>query len=390
MWSKEKLEKIIEKNLPEIKEKLFELNDYIAQHPELGSEEFESSKKIVNLLRAQGLEVIYPFDGMNTAFKASINAGKKKKMALLVEYDALPGIGHACGHCASGMASIMAALSLYLSRDEIDAQIDLVGTPDEEMNGMKCLMADHHVFDEYDFAAMVHMGGTNTLDVNFIALTGLTFQFRGEAAHAAQAPEKGRNALNAVRLLFDSVDMMRQHVIPEARIHGYVKNGGSASNVVPDYTEAEFLARAPHRDEVVDIVEWMKDCGRAAALATRTQVEIKPLGEPFFDLHISLQEKMVLKECFEDIGQELSHEKFVGSSDMGNVDYICPAFHPVVSIGQELNVHTLEFAGAMTDKRTHDGIVNGAKVLLHLIFKLYGNPARLEAIQKEHREYRGY
>ncbi|WP_206459927.1 amidohydrolase [Anaerovorax sp. IOR16] len=365
MWSKETLMRLIENNIPQVMDKIFELNDYIALHPELGSEEFESSKKIVNLLQNEGLDVIYPFDGMDTAFKASINKGKKNKVALLVEYDALPDIGHACGHCASGMASIMAGLSLYLSKDEIDAQIDLIGTPDEEMNGMKCLMADHHVFDEYDFAAMVHMGGTNTLEVDFIALTGLTFQFYGQAAHAAQAPEKGRNALNAVRLLFDSVDMMRQHVTSEARIHGYIKNGGNASNVVPDYTEAEFLARAPHTDEVKDIVDWMKDCGRAAALATRTEVKIQPLGEPFFDLHVSSEEKTILEECFKEVGLELSYEKFVGSSDIGNVDYICPAFHPVVSIGQELNVHTKEFADAMTNEQTHTGIVNGAKVLLN-------------------------
>ncbi|MEA4987493.1 MAG: amidohydrolase, partial [Anaerovorax sp.] len=357
-------------------------------NPELGSEEFKSSQKIVKLLQDEGLEVIYPFDGMATAFKTSINKGKKNKVALLVEYDALPNIGHACGHCASGMASIMTALSLYLSRDEIDAQIDLIGTPDEEINGMKCIMAKHHIFDEYDFAAMVHMGGVNTLEVNFIALTGLTFQFFGQASHAAQAPEKGKNSLNAVRLLFDSVDMMRQHVTSDARIHGYIKNGGNASNVVPDYTEAEFLARAPHRDEVKDIVDWMKDCGRAAALATRTEVKIQPLGEPFFDLHVSSEGKEVMRECFQELGLPLSSEKFIGSSDMGNVDYICPAFHPIVSIGQMLNVHTSEFADAMTDKRTHNAIVNGAKVLLHLIFKLYGNPEKLEAIRKEHQEYR--
>lgn len=392
MWNGESLNKLYDETIPMLAQDIFELNDFMARNPELGSSEFESSAGIVRLLRKYGLEVEYPFSGFETAFKAVVNPGRDKKAAFLVEYDALPELGHACGHCASGMASVMAGLALHSMADQLDVQIDIIGTPDEEMTGAKCYMTDLHVFDGYDFAAMVHMGGVSTIEVEFIALDGLAFRFKGQAAHAARSPQKGRNALNAIRLFFDSVDMMRQHVIPEARIHGYIKNGGAASNIVPDFTEAEFLTRAPRRDELSDITAWVQECARAAAMATRTEVEISQLGAPFHELYISEGGRELLAECFEELGQEICREKgsFVGSSDVGNVDYVCPAFQPIVSIGQNLDVHTAEFGEAMTDPRTHQAIIDGAKLLLKLTFKLYGDPGRLASIKAEHKAYRGY
>jgi len=392
MWNEELENKLYDEVIPKLKQDIFELNDFMACNPELGSYEFESAARIVQLMRKYGLEVEYPFSGLETAFKGVINPGKGKKAAFLVEYDALPEIGHACGHCASGMASVLAGLALNHVKDELDIQIDIIGTPDEEMTGAKCHMANLHVFDGYDFAAMVHMGGINTVEVDFIALDGMTFQFKGRPAHAARNPQAGRNALNAARLLFDSVDMMRQHIIPEARIHGYIKNGGVASNIVPDFTEVEFLTRAPKREELSDITAWVQDCARAASLATRTEVKIAPLGAPYHELYISEGGRALLTECFEELDQELCCEKgsFVGSSDVGNVDYVCPAFQPIVSIGQKFDVHTVEFGEAMTDPRTHQAIVNGAKLLLKLTSKLYGDPYRLASIKAEHKAYRGY
>ncbi|MDL2263778.1 amidohydrolase [Synergistaceae bacterium OttesenSCG-928-I11] len=382
------LEKKMLDSLGDYENEIFALNDYMAEHPEIGSREFESSKRIVELLRAYGMEVEYPFAGLPTAFRARINPGAKRRAALMAEYDALPEIGHACGHCASGSASVMAALALHDLQHELDFGIDLIGTPDEEMTGGKCYMADDGVFDGYDFAAMVHMGATTGFMSNIIALDGMLIRYRGVPAHAAGAPEKGRNALNAARLFFDAVDMMRQHVIPEARLHGYIRNGGSASNVVPEYSEIEFLSRAPMRKDLNDITEWVRECAHAAAMATRTKVEIEVLGKPFHDMYVSPPGAALITRIYGEMGLVMEERKGSGSSDVGNVDYVCPAFQTLMGIGQDLGTHTHEFGCAMTDPRTHTAIVNAAAFLLKLVAKLYADPALLESIQEAHRKYR--
>lgn len=372
-------------------EEVFGLNDYMAQNPETGSEEYKSSAAIVRLLREHGIETEYPFAGFETAFIGRINLEKKNRMALLTEYDALNGIGHACGHCASGSGSVLAALVFGEARDRLDFGVDIIGTPDEEISGIKCLMADKGVFDGYDFAIMVHMGGCTAAKVDFIALDGLGFKWHGQPAHAAGAPEKGRNALNAARLFMDATDMMRQHVIQEARLHGFIKNGGEASNVVPDFAEIEFLTRAPKRSDLNDITAWVKDCARAAALATRTEVEMFPVGAPFHELYVSELGRSLMESCFEDMG--LAYEKdsaMTGSSDIGNVDYRCPAFHPVVGIGKPYDPHTREFAEEMTKPGTHTAIVNAAEMMLRMAAKLYGNPELMQQLKAEHKAYRGY
>lgn len=372
-------------------EEVFGLNDYMAQNPETGSEEYKSSAAIVRLLRDHGIETEYPFAGFETAFIGRINPEKKNRMALLTEYDALNGIGHACGHCASGSGSVLAALVFGEARDRLDFGVDIIGTPDEEISGIKCLMADKGVFDGYDFAIMVHMGGCTAAKVDFIALDGLGFKWHGQPAHAAGAPEKGRNALNAARLFMDATDMMRQHVIQEARLHGFIKNGGEASNVVPDFAEIEFLTRAPKRSDLNDITAWVKDCARAAALATRTEVEMFLVGAPFHELYVSELGRSLMESCFEDMG--LAYEKdsaMTGSSDIGNVDYRCPAFHPVVGIGKPYDPHTREFAEEMTKPGTHTAIVNAAEMMLRMAAKLYGNPELMQQLKAEHKAYRGY
>lgn len=378
---------IIEKYANEI----VELNDYMADNPEIGGEEYKSSRRIVELLSNKGFEVEYPFAGLDTSFKASINKGKTKKAAILVEYDALRGLGHACGHCASGSISILAALVLNEMKDSIDAQIDIIGTPDEEMRGSKVVMANNSIFDGYDFAIMMHMHNKNFVYSGTLALDAYDFEFTGHPAHAAAAPWEGRNALNAIRLMFDAVDMMRQHVKDDVKIHGFIKNGGKASNIVPDYTSAEFCVRSKNRTYLDDISQWVMDCARAAALATRTELKITQVGEKYNELFRKATGDMVLEELYADLDiktVDLSHI-IGGSSDIGNVDYICPAFHPYISIGEDFGTHTVEFADSMKNDKTHDAILNGAEIVAKFIVRLYDEPELLERIKEEHRMNRG-
>lgn len=391
MLDEKQLKELLLPKIDSYREEINALNDYMAENPEIGSAEFHSSAAIVDLLRKHGIETEYPFAGFDTAFKGVINPEKKERMALLAEYDALRGLGHACGHCASGSSSVLAALALNEVRDQLDFGVDIIGTPDEEINGTKCLMADKGVFDGYDFAAMVHMGPFSTATSEFIALDGLGFKWHGQLAHAAAAPEKGRNALNAARLFLDATDMMRQHVIEEARMHGFIKNGGEASNIVPEFAEVEFLTRAPRREDLNDITAWVKDCARAAALATRTEVEMFPVGEPFHELYISKLGEKLMRESYDELGIPCANQSGMkGSSDIGNVDYRCPAFHPMMGIGIEENCHTQEFADAMTTQGAHDAIKNSASLLLCMTAKMYGNPQLLQQIKADHKAYRGY
>ena len=384
----EQLKEILLAKIREYAAQAFDLSDAMAREPEIGLEEFKSSRAIVDLLRSHGVEVEYPFAGFDTAFCGRIAPERERRMALLAEYDALRGLGHACGHCASGSSSVLAALAFRDLQEEYDFGVDIIGTPDEEFSGAKCLMAKDGIFDRYDFVAMVHMGPKTTADVAFIALDGIGLKWHGRSAHAAGEPWTGRNALNAAYLFMNMTDAMRQHIIPEARIHGIIKNGGSASNIVPELAEVEFLTRAPRRKDLDGITEWVKDCGRAAALATQTELELFPLCEPFYELYSSPLRKEAVEDCFRELGLAFSPEKGMsGSSDIGNADSRCPAFHPTMSIGKPYSCHTKEFAEAMPTEETHEAIVNAASVLALLTANLYGRPEVLEAIQAEHRAY---
>ena len=386
MWSKELQDRMWNEIIPSLEKELFQVNDHIARNPEIGSAEFETSALLVKTLRSHGVEVEYPFGGLPTAFRAILHPEGKKKAAWLAEYDALPGIGHGCGHCASGTASLLAFLAVKEVEEAFpDVRIDLIGTPDEEWGGGKVLLQKQGIFDDYDFAAMVHMNGKNQAKVDFYALDGMEFRFHGHPAHAAASPEKGRNALNAVRLLFDSTDMMRQHVIKEAILSGYIKEGGKASNIVPDYACANFVTRAPKRSQLDDITAWVKDCARAAALATRTTVEILPDGVDYDGYSVGPKKEKLMEECFRALGLSVSPaDGGCGSSDIGNVSSVCLTFHPMMSIGQDLEPHTHEFAAAMTDERTHRAISNAGKYLLELTRRLFSDEALLAQLKEEH------
>jgi len=381
--------KLINEILPALRQEVFALNDFMAQNPEIGDEEFESSKHIVDLLRSHGIETEYPFCGLPTSFKGVINPGKQPRACLVAEYDALPGLGHACGHCGSGSSSVLAALALNAVKDELPFGVDIIGTPNEEGVGRKEHLVQAHEFDGYAFAAMVHMNHENHSHPRFLALDAYVFEFFGKPAHAAAEPWAGNNAFNASRLFFDAVDMMRQHISPEARVHGVITDAGKAPNIIPDYVRIEFLTRAPARAELDPITDWVKDIARAAALATHTECKISLYGPPFHDLYVSPAGLALCSEIFEDMGLDYTSEaRNGGSSDIGNIDYVIPAFHPYMSIGHPYTVHTQEFADSMTSDGAHTAIANSGEYLTRLCLKLCLDPERLAVIKAQHDAYR--
>jgi amidohydrolase len=371
--------------IEEVQNEIIGLNDFLAQNPEIGGEEFKASSSIVDILRKYEIEVEYPFAGMDTAFRGIINKGKERKAVILAEYDALRGIGHGCGHCASGSISLLAALVLNSIKETIPAEIHLIGTPDEEMRGGKVTMANLGIFDEYDFAVMIHMSNKNAVYSGFLALDAYEFSFHGKPAHAASIPWEGRNALNAARLFMDATDMMRQHVKDDVRLHGYIKSGGDASNTVPHLAVVEMLVRAKDRVYINELSQWVMDCAKAASIATRTTWRVEQLGEKFDGLKRIRSGEKYLERIYKELNLPLTDmgDQTGGSSDIGNVSSICPAFHPYISIGEGLNGHTLEFAQAMTAESTHRAILDGGEIIARFIRDIYCTPGALEELQLE-------
>lgn len=373
-------------------EGILKLNDFLANNPELSGSEYNSSKKMVEFLENQSLDVEYPFAGIDTAFRAIVKGKDNKgpKIAILAEYDALPEIGHACGHCASGSISLLTGLILKDLKPYFKGEIHIIGTPDEEVYGSKITMVEKGVFDDFDYAIMMHMSNRNDASSKFVALNPLVIEFFGKTSHAASAPWEGRNAFNAMQLFFHATDMMRQHIKPDARLHGIVKDGGKAPNVVPDYAMAEFLVRANEMKYVEELTEWVIDCAKAAALATKTEAKISPLGPPYKDLAPNAVADKKLRDIFSSYGLEIIGEKEgVGSSDIGEISYVCPAFHPTIKVKEGIALHTKEFADEMIKDTAHKAIESGAKILSTFIMDTLLDDNLLEKIKEEHKKYRG-
>ena len=343
------------------------LSDDLAEHPELSGQEVRSCAQITALLKERGFMVETPFAGFSTGFRA-VKGGDshKRKVALLTEYDALPEIGHACGHCVSAGISVLAGLALSSMQDELDADIHIIGTPAEEAGGAKCIMAAGGVFDRYDMAMMIHLYNSNMATVRMQALRCYRFNFHGRAAHASAAPWEGRNALNGLQLMCVAMDMLRQHLRPECQLHYCIKNGGAAPNIVPEEASLELYMRAQSGDVMDDLQKKIFDCARGAALATQTEVDWLATGNAYDCLTENEAGTACLRGIYDELGIEQNgdEKKTFGSSDAGNVSSRCPTFHPMLQLTPAgVPIHTREFEAAVHTPVAHDVIALGAKVI---------------------------
>lgn len=355
----------IEKNSGE----LAALSDSLAARPEVSGREVESSGKIAELLEKRGFEVEYPFLDIPTAFMARAGkAGKDGRVALMVEYDALPEIGHACGHNLHGAMSVLAGTALFPLMREIDGELLIAGTPAEETSGAKVPMADKGVFDGVDLAMMIHCEcGRTSVKYSSLAMDAIEFTFTGQASHAANAPWDGRNALNGLQLFFHSLDMLRQHVRPDARIHGVYHAGGAAPNIVPERAAGRFYFRAAKRSYLDRMMNQVWNCATGCAIATDTEVEWRPFEASFKDMLPNREAEAMMTSVLRD---ELGlcpdeDEEFPSSSDMGNVSYRCPALQLKLDIsgGRKIRPHSREFAEATVTGEAHQALTLGAKIL---------------------------
>ncbi|HLR21017.1 MAG TPA: M20 family metallopeptidase, partial [Tissierellaceae bacterium] len=358
---KEKIQDLIK----DVESELIDLSEYIYDNPELGYEEYKSSKAHIDLLKNHRFTVEEKYLGIDTAFRAVYESEKEgPTIAYLAEYDALPVIGHGCGHNLLGTVSTGAGIVLSKLIDNIGGKVVVFGTPAEETSGAKVIIADKGGFNDIDVAMMAHPDENFHESGESLAIEPIQFTFRGKSSHAASTPEKGINALDGVIQTFNGINALREHILPNARIHGIITEGGKAANVVPDLAIAQFYIRASRKKYLVELSEKVKNCAKAASLATGSELEISNYELSYDDLitNQTLSDRFTknLKEFGVDNCKK-PKESF-GSVDMGNVSHICPAIHPNFSIseGQELTAHTKEFAQATL---TETAYKNAAKTI---------------------------
>ncbi|PRO66653.1 M20 family metallopeptidase [Alkalicoccus urumqiensis] len=369
--------------------RLYETSQHIGHHPELGNEEYEARQALTALLEAYGFTIEDLPGQPETAFKAVYTAEKPgAHIGFLAEYDALPGLGHACGHNLIGTQSAAAAIGYKSIVEQTGGTITVFGTPAEETNGAKVTMAEDGLFDHLDAALMAHPSSDYVKSGTSLAMDAVEFSFHGRSSHAAAAPEAGINALDAVLQLFHSVNALRQHVTPDVRMHGIITHGGTAANVVPEFAQAQFYVRAAKRSSLNPLAEKVKECARAAAQATGATVEIRNYEYSYDDMktnealsNVFTKQLHTLGVRREDIFEE---EDGSGSLDMGNVSQRCPALHPYTKISSKPIIpHTDAFREAALSDEGFEGMMLTAKALALTAMDVAVNEDVRRAVHRE-------
>lgn len=353
----------------DIKAQLCSLSDYIYEHPELGNEEYEAVRVLTEFLMENGFQVEQPFCGMETAFRATFDSGKPGLIVgYLCEYDALPEIGHGCGHNMIGVMSAGAGVALSKMLPQIGGKVIVFGTPAEETNGAKVILTEAGAFDELDAAMMVHPSGETSESGSTNAIYPMEFRYKGKTAHAASCPELGINALNSVIQLFNGIDALRQHVTPDVRIHGIITKGGVAANIVPEEAVAQFYVRAAKKETVNDLINKITHIAEGAALMTGATLEISKF-ELAYD---NLVTNETLSQTFNDnlrllgVTDIKAGERSAGSSDIGNVSHVTPTIHPYIGLSDcELVGHSRELARATTTDFAHERLMAATMALAY-------------------------
>ncbi len=381
---KDKVIELINALTPELNELSLE----IYKNPELGYEEFKACKLHTDLLKKYGFNIQTNFSGVETGFKAEYKSNKPGlTVAYMAEYDALPEIGHGCGHNLLGTVSTGAGIILKQIIDEIGGTVIVFGTPAEETSGAKVTYVENHEFDNVDIAMMAHPGSEYTRSGSSLALEPVQFEFYGKTAHAAASPEKGVNALDAAIQTFNSINALREHIKSDSRVHGVIMDGGRAANIVPDYAKCQFYVRSTSKTYNLELLEKIKNCARGAALATGTELKISKYEFSY--------DNMVTNETLSDVFGEKIYEvagikmseppKSSGSIDAGQVSQVCPAIHPYFDITNDKNIagHTREMASCTLTDYAKRQMKNTIAALVLTATEVMQNPKLYEKIKYE-------
>jgi amidohydrolase len=363
---------------------LIEASRQIHGHPELGYEEHFAHKLLTDLIEADGIAVERGAYDMPTAFAA--RAGQSgPTIAVFCEYDALPGVGHACGHNVIGTAGVGAGLAAATVADELGGRVLILGSPAEEGGGGKVFLADRGALDGVDAALMVHPAGADLIRMDCLAIEQLWVEYRGQSAHAAAFPHKGRNALDGAVLGYVNVAALRQHILPAESVHGIFTSAGDKPNIVPEFAAAHWYVRSPKLRSLQDLKARVLACLQAGADAADVEMtyewkepayaDLVP-NQPMIDLYVANAAR--LGRSVQD--PRIEGNAVVASSDIGNVSYVVPTIHPMIKLAPaHLAIHEPEFAAYAGSADGDAAVIDGAKAMAMTIADLWARPDALEA-----------
>ncbi|MCX7918326.1 MAG: M20 family metallopeptidase [bacterium] len=386
----QEMKQAIIQEVDRLKDRLIGLSQQIHAKPELAFEEFYAVEILTNYLTEQGFRIELNLAELPTAFRAVYQGLRSTPViGLLAEYDALPEIGHGCGHNLIAVASVGAAVALknVFHSLGLPGQIQVIGTPAEEKGGGKILLLQKGIFDSLDVAMMFHPDNKTIVDYYSLANQSITVEFFGKASHAAVAPEQGINALDALLLSFNNINALRQHIVSSSRIHGIITAGGKAANVVPDYASGVFIVRSLTNGYLKELVEKVLNCFRAASTATGAKLvyKLSPVS------YAAMQSNQALARLFSQnlnlLGIEVQPSyptNGLGSSDIGNVSQLVPTIHPKIAITDPpVSLHSPEFATAACSNRGWNGLLAAAKALAMTSVDLLLEPNTIVIIKQE-------
>jgi len=367
-------------------EELVGLAKRIHANPEIAFQEVQSSQWLCETLEKHGFKVMRGVAELPTAFRAEV-AGKKggPTVAFLAEYDALPDIGHACGHNLICTAALGAGIGLAAAIGEVPGKTLVLGTPAEEGGGGKIIMLEKGAFNDVDVAMMFHPASYTLTGRPSLASNRLKLKFLGKAAHAAATPDEGINALDAMIQTFVNIGLLRQQLRPDARVHGIITYGGAAPNIIPDRTEALFSVRAADRPYAEEVLKKVVDCAEAGARGTgaRLEYEVKK-GYEAINPNTALADTFAryLEELGWPIDPPPSRSK-MGSTDMGDVSQVIPAIHPYLTIGREIAGHSVEFREAAHSPQGFKAMITAAKAMALTGYDVLTRPELMARVRAE-------
>lgn len=378
---------LIIESVDRLSERLVEISHAIHGRPEISNEEVFACDLLCSELLKHGFDVTKDIAGHSTGFIATKSSSKVgPTIGYLAEYDALPGLGHACGHNIIGATSIGAAIALSKVLEEVGGTLKVFGTPAEEggVNGSaKASYVKAGLFEDVDVAMMIHPGSHNQKTPSSLAIAPMDFEFFGKPAHAASCPEDGVNALDALLLFYNGIAALRQQLPSDVRIHGVILDGGTAANIIPDYTRARFYLRAATGDGLKVVIEKVKNIAEGSALSTGCTTKYTHIQHVLDNLSPNPILDEVFTSTLVELGETLSPlDRAMGSTDAGNVSHVVPTIHPILSISNcEVPAHTVEFEKACISNKADASISLGAKTLALTGLKVLTDDVLLKKIK---------
>ena len=384
----DKKKRTVMSNVDENRGNLIKLSHFIHDNPEIGMKEYKAVDAIEKLLAANGISMKKNIAGMETAFQTTVIGGRPgpgPHIALLAEYDALEGIGHGCGHNIIATCSTGAFLAVAKEIKDLAGKVSLIGTPAEEALGSKSILVNKGIFDDVDYALMIHpTAGTNLINRSARATTSLRIHYIGKAAHSAM-PQNGINALSAAIELFNGIDRLRSTFLLSDNVNGVILDGGKAANVIPEESTCLFSIRTKTVIEMNALTDKIRRAAEAAAMLIGTKVEITQ-GNVLYERYTNLPMSEAFKHNMEALGEKMNYAdntKFYGSSDIGNVSVHIPIIHDYLNISAKpVNEHSTDFANDAISPRADEICIKGAKGLAMTVIDILESTALRKKINE--------